>query len=56
MLIQELKKDAFREAYLRCSNAIEDMEKELKVACHAPHGNIDGVLKVSFIHDTTIEI
>ncbi|XP_009631624.1 uncharacterized protein LOC107826318 isoform X1 [Nicotiana tabacum] len=43
---EELKKDAFREAYLRCSNAIEDMEKELKVACHAPHGNIDGVLKV----------
>ncbi|CAN4117472.1 unnamed protein product [Withania somnifera] len=43
---EELKKDAFREAYLRCSNAIQDMEKELRMACHAPGANIDGVLKV----------
>ncbi|KAK4364128.1 hypothetical protein RND71_015486 [Anisodus tanguticus] len=43
---EELKKDAFREAYLQCSNAIQDMEKELRTACHAPDANIDSVLKV----------
>ncbi|KAK4345063.1 hypothetical protein RND71_035239 [Anisodus tanguticus] len=43
---EELKKDAFREAYLQCSNAIQDMEKELRMVCHAPDANIDGVLKV----------
>ncbi|KAH0719916.1 hypothetical protein KY290_004833 [Solanum tuberosum] len=43
---EELKKDAFREAYLQCSNAIQDMEKELRLACHAPDANIDNVLKV----------
>ncbi|KAH0751611.1 hypothetical protein AABB24_016941 [Solanum stoloniferum] len=43
---EELKKDAFREAYLQCSNAIQDMEKELRLACHAPDANIDSVLKV----------
>lgn len=51
MLMQELKKDAFREAYLQCSNAIQDMEKELRMACHAPDANIDGVLKVSLFHN-----
>ncbi|MCE0481938.1 hypothetical protein HAX54_040151 [Datura stramonium] len=43
---EELKKDAFREAYLQCSNAIQDMEKELRTACHAPDANIDCMLKV----------
>ncbi|XP_055807235.1 uncharacterized protein LOC129875986 [Solanum dulcamara] len=43
---EELKKDAFREAYLQCSNAIQDMEKELRLACHAPDAHIDSVLKV----------
>ncbi|XP_049401525.1 uncharacterized protein LOC125865375 [Solanum stenotomum] len=43
---EELKKDAFREAYQQCSNAIQDMEKELRLACHAPDANIDSVLKV----------
>ncbi|PHT35772.1 hypothetical protein CQW23_23472 [Capsicum baccatum] len=43
---EELKKDAFREAYLQCSNAIRDMEKDLRIACHAPDANIDSVLKV----------
>nr|GMD09075.1 guanylate-binding protein 1-like [Ipomoea batatas] len=43
---EDIKRDAFREAFLQCSNAIQDMEKELRMACHAPDAKIDGVLKV----------
>ncbi|CAH9137874.1 unnamed protein product [Cuscuta epithymum] len=43
---EDIKKDAFREAFLQCSNAIQDMERELRMACHAPDAKIDGVLKV----------
>ncbi|CAK9152551.1 unnamed protein product [Ilex paraguariensis] len=43
---EDYKRDAFREAYLQCSNAIQSMEKELRTACHAPHAKIDNVLKV----------
>ncbi|KAI3456220.1 hypothetical protein Pfo_012883 [Paulownia fortunei] len=42
---EDIKKDAFREAYLQCTNAIENMEKELRMACHAPDAKIDTVLK-----------
>ncbi|PIN06046.1 Actin filament-coating protein tropomyosin [Handroanthus impetiginosus] len=43
---EDIKKDAFREAYLQCTNTIENMEKELRIACHAPDAKIDTVLKV----------
>ena len=46
ILLQDYKRDAFREAYLQCSNAIQSMEKELRTASHAPHAKIDNVLKV----------
>lgn len=39
--------DAFREAYLQLSNAIQNMEKELRSACHAPDAKVDNILKVS---------
>ncbi|CAL5411298.1 unnamed protein product [Camellia sinensis] len=45
LLMQDFKRDAFREAYLQCSNAIQNMEKELRTACHAPDAKIDNVLK-----------
>ncbi|KAM7525066.1 hypothetical protein LguiA_014968 [Lonicera macranthoides] len=43
---EDFKKDAFREAYLQCSNAIQSMEKELRTACRTPHAKVDNVLKV----------
>ncbi|XP_059658779.1 uncharacterized protein LOC132305110 isoform X2 [Cornus florida] len=43
---EDYKRDAFREAHLQCTNAIHNMEKELRTACHAPDAKIDTVLKV----------
>ncbi|PSS04811.1 Guanylate-binding protein like [Actinidia chinensis var. chinensis] len=43
---EDYKRDAFREAYLQCSNAIQNMEKELRTACHGPDAKVDNVLKV----------
>ncbi|KAK2991854.1 hypothetical protein RJ640_030029 [Escallonia rubra] len=43
---EDYKRDAFREAYLQCSTAIQNMEKELRTACHAPDAKVDHVLKV----------
>lgn len=43
---EEFKRDAFREAYLQCSSAIQSMEKELRKACHAPDAKIDNVTKI----------
>ncbi|GJR52000.1 guanylate-binding family protein [Tanacetum coccineum] len=43
---EDYKKNAFREAYLQCSNAIQSMEKELRKICHAPSTKLDDVLKV----------
>ncbi|KAL1537835.1 guanylate-binding protein 2-like isoform X1 [Salvia divinorum] len=43
---EDLKKDAFREAYLQCTRTIENMERELRTACHAPGAKVDAVLKV----------
>lgn len=45
--MQEYKKNAFIEAELRCSNAIQNMEKRLRAACHASDANVDNVVKVS---------
>ncbi|KAI3731766.1 hypothetical protein L1987_62955 [Smallanthus sonchifolius] len=43
---EDYKRNAFREAYLQCSNAIQSMEKELRKACQAPSTKLDDVLKV----------
>ncbi|KAA8515208.1 hypothetical protein F0562_018387 [Nyssa sinensis] len=43
---EDYKRDAFREAYLQCTNAIQNMEKELRKACYVPDAKIDNVLKV----------
>ncbi|KAL3851355.1 hypothetical protein ACJIZ3_013237 [Penstemon smallii] len=43
---EDIKKDAFREAYLQCTSTIENMDKELRKACQAPDAKVDIVLKV----------
>ncbi|KAI8567786.1 hypothetical protein RHMOL_Rhmol02G0149000 [Rhododendron molle] len=43
---EDYKRDAFREAYLQLSNALQNMEKELRSACHAPDAKVDNILKV----------
>ncbi|XP_047981728.1 guanylate-binding protein 4-like isoform X1 [Salvia hispanica] len=43
---EDIKKDAFREAYLQCTRTIESMDRELRTACHAPGAKVDAVLKV----------
>ena len=37
------------EAELKCSNALQSMERKLRTACHATDANIDNVVKVSII-------
>nr|GMC81599.1 guanylate-binding protein 1-like [Ipomoea batatas] len=43
---EDIKRDSFSEAYQQCSNSIQEMEKDLRKACHAPDAKIDNVLKV----------
>ncbi|KAK1364872.1 Guanylate-binding protein like [Heracleum sosnowskyi] len=43
---EDHKKDAFREASLQCSNAVQSMEKDLRAACNAPNARVDNVFKV----------
>lgn len=43
---EDYKRNAFREAYLQCSNAIQNMEKELRTTCQSPSTKLDDVLKV----------
>lgn len=43
---EDYKRNAYMEADLRCSNAIQSMEKRLRAACHASDVNIDNVVKV----------
>lgn len=45
--MQDYKKNAYMEAELQCSNAIQSMERKLRAACHATDANIDKVVKVS---------
>ncbi|KAI5657193.1 hypothetical protein M9H77_25986 [Catharanthus roseus] len=40
-----IRKDAFREAYVQCSNAIQSMESELRKACHGPDVKVENVIK-----------
>ncbi|KAL2550008.1 GB1/RHD3-type G domain-containing protein [Forsythia ovata] len=49
-LLMDIKSDALREAYLQCSNTIQNMEKELRSACHAPDTKVDSVFKCAFLH------
>lgn len=43
---EDYKRNAFMEADIRCSNAIQSMEKRLRAACHASEASIDNVVKV----------
>ncbi|XP_076892060.1 uncharacterized protein LOC143543677 [Bidens hawaiensis] len=43
---EDYKRNAFREAYLQCSNAIQSMEKELRKMCQSPSTKLDDVMKV----------
>ncbi|KAL2627412.1 hypothetical protein GLYMA_07G202100v4 [Glycine max] len=43
---EDYRKDAFMEADLQCSNAIQSMEKRLRAACNASDAKIDNVAKV----------
>lgn len=48
-LIQDYKRNAFMEADLRCTSAIQSMEKQLRAACHASNANMDNVVKVGYL-------
>ncbi|KAL7604622.1 uncharacterized protein LOC111914698 [Lactuca sativa] len=43
---EDHKRNAFREAYLQCTTAIQNMEKELRKTCQSPSTKLDDVLKV----------
>ncbi|XP_061353620.1 uncharacterized protein LOC133298367 isoform X2 [Gastrolobium bilobum] len=43
---EDYKRNAFMEADLQCSNAIQSMEKRLRAACNASDARIDNVAKV----------
>ncbi|PON46673.1 Guanylate-binding protein [Parasponia andersonii] len=43
---EDYKRNAFMEAELHCSNALQSMERKLRTACHATEANIDNVVKV----------
>ncbi|XP_038690047.1 guanylate-binding protein 1-like [Tripterygium wilfordii] len=43
---EDYKRNAFMEADLQCSSAIQSMEKRLRAACFASNANIDNVVKV----------
>ncbi|KAB5560640.1 hypothetical protein DKX38_005597 [Salix brachista] len=44
--LEDYKRNAFMEADLRCSNAIQIMEKRLRAACHASDASVDNIVKV----------
>lgn len=43
---EDYKRNAYMESDIRCSNAIKNMEKKLRAACHASDAKIDDVVKV----------
>ncbi|XP_050205358.1 uncharacterized protein LOC126655281 [Mercurialis annua] len=43
---EDYKRTAFMEADLRCSNAIQKMERTLRTACLASNANVDNVVKL----------
>lgn len=46
-LMQDHKRNVFMEADIRCSNAIQSMERRLRAACHSSDAKIDNVVKVN---------
>lgn len=48
-LIQDHKKNVYMEADIRCSSAIQSMERKLRAACHSSDASIDNVVKVSIV-------
>lgn len=47
LYMQDYKRNAYMEAELRCSNAIQIMERKLRSACHASDANLQNAVKVS---------
>lgn len=47
LLMQDYKRNVLMEADIRCSNAVQSMERRLRAACHSSDANIDNVVKVS---------
>ncbi|XP_023543688.1 guanylate-binding protein 3-like isoform X1 [Cucurbita pepo subsp. pepo] len=43
---EDYKRNAYTEADLQCTNAIQSMEQRLRAACHASDANINNVVKV----------
>ncbi|KAJ0017294.1 hypothetical protein Pint_10505 [Pistacia integerrima] len=44
---EDYKRNILMEADIRCSNAVQSMERRLRAACHSSDANIDNVVKVS---------
>ncbi|KAK9227438.1 hypothetical protein WN943_012491 [Citrus x changshan-huyou] len=44
---EDHKKNVYMEADIRCSSAIQSMERKLRAACHSLDASIDNVVKVS---------
>lgn len=43
---EEHKKNVYMEADIRCSSAVQSMERKLRAACHSSDASIDNVVKV----------
>lgn len=43
---EDYKRSAFMEADMQCSNAIQNMEKRLRAACHSADAKLEQVLKI----------
>ncbi|KNA17107.1 hypothetical protein SOVF_083190 [Spinacia oleracea] len=43
---EDYKRNAFMEADMQCSNAIQNMEKRLRAACHSADAKLEQVLKI----------
>ncbi|GAB2240038.1 hypothetical protein Droror1_Dr00020556 [Drosera rotundifolia] len=43
---EDYKRNAYMDAELQCANAIQNMEKKLRAACHASDASFDHVIKV----------
>ncbi|XP_044461707.1 guanylate-binding protein 3-like isoform X2 [Mangifera indica] len=43
---EDYKRNVLMEADIRCSNAVQSMERRLRAACHSSDANIDNVVKV----------
>ncbi|KAJ0081286.1 hypothetical protein Patl1_10635 [Pistacia atlantica] len=48
---EDYKRNILMEADIRCSNAVQSMERRLRAACHSSDANIDNVVKVKMSLD-----